>query len=212
MVTNQPGIHPDLERIVARHREASWRQPLHPASRPAFEALVRTRSDRPLVLDSGCGTGESTVALAARFPDRFVVGIDRSADRLARAPRPLPPNALLLRARVEDIWRLLDEHGIRPARHYLLYPNPWPKSAHVRRRWHGHPVFPLVLELSDRLELRANWRIYLEEFRAAAAVCGIETRPVVSFQPNAPLTPFERKFRASGHELFRLTIEPEKPQ
>ena len=146
------------------------------------------------------------------YPLSGLVGIDRSRARLARAPRPLPPNAALLRARLEDIWRLLADHGIRPAHHYLLYPNPWPKSAHVRRRWHGHPVFPLVLELSDRLELRANWRIYLQEFRAAAAVCGIETRPVVSFRPDVPLTPFERKFRASGHELFRLTIEPEKPQ
>ncbi|MGK7295243.1 MAG: tRNA (guanine(46)-N(7))-methyltransferase TrmB, partial [Candidatus Wenzhouxiangella sp. M2_3B_020] len=188
------------------------RQPLHPASRPAFETLARTRSDRPLILDSGCGTGASTAVLADRFPDHLVVGIDRSAARLARAPSSLPANAMLLRARVEDIWRLLYEHGIRPARHYLLYPNPWPKSAHVRRRWHGHSVFPVFLALSRRLEVRVNWRLYVDEFRVASGVCGIETPPVVSFQSDAPLTPFERKYRASAHELFRLTIDLENPQ
>ena len=119
---------------------------------------------------------------------------------------------MLLRARVEDIWRLLYETGIRPMRNYLLYPNPWPKSAHLRRRWHGHPVLPVLLALSRHLEVRVNWRLYLDEFRAASGVCGIETPPVVSFRSKVSLSPFERKYRASGHELFRLTIDLENPQ
>ncbi|MFC4639480.1 methyltransferase domain-containing protein [Deinococcus hohokamensis] len=50
--------------------------------------------DRPYrrVVDLGCGTGEQTLTLARRFPDAEVLGVDRSAEMLARAPREQAPN------------------------------------------------------------------------------------------------------------------------
>lgn len=40
-----------------------------------------------------------------------------------------------------------------------------PKIGHLSRRWHGHPVFPAMLELGGVLECRSNWKIYvLNEF------------------------------------------------
>jgi len=122
----------------------------------------------------------------------------------------MPPNMCLIRARVEDFWRLLHADGVRPVRHFLLYPNPWPKAAHFKRRWHGHPVFPELLALGGLLELRSNWRIYAEEFRQAAEICGIHAPPVVSFSVQSPLSPFERKYAASGHRLYRLGINLEE--
>jgi len=127
-----------------------------------------------------------------------------------RFVEPMPTNMRLIRARAEDFWRLLLADGIRPAHHFLLYPNPWPKAAHLKRRWHGHPVFPELLALSGRLELRTNWRIYAEEFRVAAGICGIAAAPVVSFSVQSPLTPFERKYAESGHELHRLDLNLEE--
>ena len=101
---------------------------------------------------------------------------------------------------------MLLEAGIRPIQHWLLYPNPWPKPAQLARRWHGHPVFPSLLALGGTLILRSNWRIYAEEFALAARLCGAATSAVVSFRPVDPLSPFERKYAASGHELFQVTI------
>ena len=164
----------------------------------------------PLVLDSGCGTGASTALLAAKFPESMVVGVDRSEARLKRFDNPMPQNMCLIRARAEDFCRLLCADGIRPANHFLLYPNPWPKAAHFKRRWHGHPVFPELLGLGGRLELRTNWRIYAEEFRHAAGMCGIDAPPVVSFSVTLPLSPFERKYADSGHRLYRLGINLEE--
>jgi len=203
-------VHPRLVETVARHLAADWRGPVHAGSRAAFEHFRRQHSTgRVLILDSGCGTGVSSLRLARRFPDAQVLGVDRSANRLGRAPAPLPDNLMLLRARVEDIWRLLIEHCIRPDRHFLLYPNPWPKARHLRRRWHGHPVFPMLLALGGVLELRCNWRAYAEEFRVAAAICGAPCVPVVSFGTESPLSPFERKYAASGHSLYRVRLSLE---
>lgn len=179
---------------------------MHPGSLAAWETFrAWVRPGRPLLLDAGCGTGASTLILAERHPEAQVVGVDRSAARLARAPADRPGNLLLLRARLEDFWRLLAEADIRLDGHYLLYPNPWPKPGHLSRRWHAHPVFPELLALGGRLELRTNWRIHAEEFARALALHRVEAEPVVSFQPGQmPLSPFERKYAASGHELFRV--------
>ena len=133
-----------------------------------------------MVLDSGCGTGESTVLLARRYPDCLVVGVDKSAARLDKAPQ-LPANARLLRADLADIWRLMDDAGWKLAQHYLLYPNPWPKPAQLKRRWHGHPVFPDLLVLGGRLVLRSNFEVYVDEFARALELAGVVDMKVVSF-------------------------------
>lgn len=207
--SGQEGVHHDLERTVRRHLAAPFRRPLGEASRIAVDAALAARAGRPLVLDAGCGVGESTAVLGEVHPQAFVLGIDKSADRLSRA-RPLPGNARVIRADLVDAWRHLRALGIRLERHYLLYPNPWPKIGQLSRRWHGHPVFPELLALGGVLELRSNWRIYVDEFREAARLArGEAGLGAVEVWPAAePITPFERKYRASGQCLYRVLIDP----
>jgi trans-aconitate 2-methyltransferase len=58
-------------------------------SRPAFDLLARVPDiDASLVLDLGCGTGELTGALAERWPEARVIGVDSSAEMLAKARAP----------------------------------------------------------------------------------------------------------------------------
>jgi tRNA G46 methylase TrmB len=99
--------------------------------------------------------------------------------------------------------------GWQPARHYLLYPNPYPKAAHLKMRWHGHPVFPAILALGGRLEVRSNWWLYVEEFaRAVSQVTGrrVEVQEHAVGPQDAGLTPFEQKYLASGQSLWRLVV------
>lgn len=203
----QTGPHEQLPALIARRAGQLFRQPVAPYSREAFESFAAgCAPDTPLIIDSCCGVGESTARLAESFPDHVVLGVDQSADRLARAPA-LPANARLLRADMADIWRLLLDGGYRPARQYMLYPNPWPKIGHLARRWPAHPVFPTVLALGGRIECRSNWRIYVEEcVLAAKLIAGIDAA-VEAFSPAPPLTPFERKYAASGHALYRCLLE-----
>ena len=210
IVAARPAPHPDLARCVRRHCTTVYRRPLAAHTEDAFAALVeRLDPALPVVLDAGCGTGESSARLAALHPGAQIVGVDKSAHRLGRAPLEAAPRVLLLRADLQDFWRLACAARWRPLAHYLLYPNPWPKAVHLKRRWHAHPVFPTLLELGGRLELRTNWAVYAREFAEALGLCGIDAR-IESFRRapgGAPLTPFERKYLASGQACLRLTAD-----
>ena len=63
------------------------------------------------------------------------------------------------------------------ARHYVLYPNPWPKIGHLARRWHGHAVFPDLLALGGVFECRSNWRIYIEKWPSPSGWPPAKSRP-----------------------------------
>lgn len=209
----QTGIHEQLPTLLERHRHALFRKPYADYNRAAFETCLEQREkiapQAPLILDSCCGVGESSIALARRFPEHYVIGVDQSEARLDKnAQRSgLPPNLDLVRADLVDFWRLMGDAGMHPERHYLLYPNPWPKIGHLSRRWHGHPVFPAMLALGGLLECRSNWRIYVDEFCFAitrltslAAACEV-------YEPEDVMTPFERKYLESGHTLYRTRVQ-----
>jgi len=205
----QSGVHEKLAETVRRHLSAPFRRPSAGHTRAAFEAVTErlAKTDRPLILDACCGVGDSSRALAVMNPDHWVVGVDKSADRLSRERAGQDPeNLILIRADLNDFYRLAEEAGWRPVRHYVLYPNPWPKPAHLKRRWHGAPVFPSLIGLGGRLELRSNWKIYLEEFAAALRIAGHEST-LEAFGATSPITPFERKYSDSGHTLWRLTAD-----
>ena len=56
-------------------------------SRPFFELVGRVDAEHPARVDDlGCGSGELTVSLAARWPGAEVLGIDSSPEMIARAP------------------------------------------------------------------------------------------------------------------------------
>jgi tRNA (guanine-N7-)-methyltransferase len=205
----QQGVHEHLSSTVAKHARCEFRKPVLQHNRTAFDASMdawRAAGAPPLILDSGCGVGLSTLHLATQFPDHFVIGIDQSESRLSRNTAwhdAVPSNFTRARADLVDYWRLLHANGIRPARHYILYPNPWPKIGHLARRWHGHPVFPTVVALGGILECRSNWRIYIEECAAALSLLTTKAVECENYVAQSVITPFEQKYAASGHMLWR---------
>lgn len=216
--SRQRDLHPRLGAVLEAHLARPWRAPLHRPTVAAFADLLHELDGTAggLVLDSGCGGGESTRRIARLFPDCQVIGVDKSVERLRRGGIARFPhregNAVWLRAELATLWRLALAAGWRLQRHYLLYPNPWPKPAQLRRRWHAHPVFPDLLRLGGRLELRCNWEVYAREFAFAAnRVLGTQAQPVAlggSAAAGEPAisSPFERKYRASGHRLYSLEV------
>ncbi len=207
----QTGVHPDLEKLVRRHMTHPFQKPIADYNREAFALALAARAQwqtgAPLILDAGCGVGWSTQCIAETFPDHFVFGVDQSVDRINRGkPLPLPANATLIRADLVDFWRLLAGNGIRLARHYNLYPNPWPKIGHLARRWQGHAVLPVWLALGGEVECRSNWQVYIEEMAFALSLISGKQVASESWQTDSPMTPFEKKYQESGHELWRCRV------
>lgn len=232
IASSQVGIHDQLASQVAKHAAVRYLKPINSYNRVAFDdsiAAWRAAGKMPLILDAGCGVGLSTLHLANLFPEHFVIGVDQSADRLARKtmwPGAVPSNCIKVRADLVDYWRLMHETGIYPDRQYLLYPNPWPKKHHLGRRWHGHPVFPTIVALGGHFECRSNWRIYIDECASALnqltaakvatepylpcvtpiheqADGAMQTARITPESHTMSITPFEQKYLASGHSLWR---------
>lgn len=208
VTSNQTGVHENLVPTVENARQATFKKPIASFNQAAFAHadLLRQQHSGDLILDSGCGVGESTCRLAEQFPEALVLGLDRSGDRLSRRRTTPPDNAHFIRTDLVDFWRLAASANWRLKRHYLLYPNPYPKKQALKQRWHGHPVFPQLVALGGYLECRSNWSVYLEELAVALSVYDINAH-ISSVADTASLTPFEHKYRASGQEVWQLTAQ-----
>lgn len=216
--SNQQGIHENLERIVIKHLNTEFKKPPAEHTVQAFSEVAAAieAQPMPIIMDSCCGTGFSSRKIAEKHPHTWVVGLDRSSKRLGKEDQqPLPKNCLMAQVDCIDFWKLAVNAGWHLEKHYLLYPNPYPKSVQFKTRWHGHPAFADILRLGGTLEVRSNWKIYIEEFSQALTIAGQQTSGCEEFQPqdvadseaNAPaegyLTLFERKYHQSGQSLYR---------
>jgi tRNA (guanine-N7-)-methyltransferase len=86
-------------------------------------------------VDLGCGDGSFLCALAQRLPDKNFLGIERLAGRIRSSARRVVSldNVRLLQIESSYAVRYLLAAGSVEA-FYLLFPDPWPKRRHHRRR------------------------------------------------------------------------------
>lgn len=220
IITNQSGIHEKLDAVVQRHLTHPFQKPYQVHTQKAFDdvnahvqAFLAEKPDGKVILDSCCGVGQSTRLLAKLNPDALIIGVDKSADRIERKVEGFAlkdgyqaSNYHLVRADLNDFYRLVKAANWPVSKHYILYPNPWPKSKHLQRRWHGSAVFPILISLGNQIILRSNWRLYLEEFQQAAKQVSLQGDLVKLLIEAQPLTPFEAKYQASGQVCWQLIL------
>ena len=225
IITNQKGIHEKLDEVVQKHLSHPFQKPYQAHTEQAFAEMnlrvnefLEANPQGEVILDACCGVGQSTRLLAEQNPQALVIGVDKSAHRLSRrvagqsnADSPEEDicsrkNYHLVRADLNDFYRLVKAANWPVSKHYILYPNPWPKSKHLQRRWHGSAVFPAMTSIGKMLILRSNWPLYLQEFQQAAQqvnLFGDITELAIEAQP---LTPFEAKYQASAQVCWQLTL------
>lgn len=211
VLSNQQGVHEKLVPLVEKYRLSEFQRPIQAHTQDAFDSIFPwlVDSSKPLILDSCCGVGQSTVNIAKANPHCKVLGVDKSINRIEKhhAYKDGAQNYRVIRADLNDFWRLLEQNNIVFTKHFLLYPNPYPKASQIQKRWHASAVMPSIMALSENIELRSNWRLYLEEFAVASQCYGFSACIDTLGNTDVPFTPFERKYQNSGQTCYRLRVK-----
>lgn len=129
---------------------------------------------RPLWLEVGFGGGEHMVHQALAHGDVGIVGCEPFINGVAMALNRIDDtgaqNIRLHPGDARDLIELLPAGSL--ARVFLLYPDPWPKARHVRRRFMNEDNLALLARaMAPGAELRVATDIadYADHARAAAA-------------------------------------------
>lgn len=169
------------------------------------------RRDRPLVLEIGFGMGEATIVMAAAQPELDVVAVDVHPAGVAALLRRIEGAALdnvrVAEGDALDVLRALPEASLHEVR--LLFPDPWPKARHAKRRL-VRPVFAdLVatrLAPGGRLHLATDWPAYAAH-AVAVLSAGYDVREIARPQ-SRPLTAYERRGLAAGRTVTDVWAYP----
>ncbi|SOJ52847.1 tRNA (guanine-N(7)-)-methyltransferase [Mycobacterium simulans] len=107
--------------------------------------------DAPLVLEIGCGSGASTLAMARSEPDIDVIAVEvyrrGLAQLLCAIDRDQVPNIRLIRGNGLDVLQnLIAPQSLTGVR--VFFPDPWPKARHHKRRLLQPSTIALI---ADRL-------------------------------------------------------------
>jgi tRNA (guanine-N7-)-methyltransferase len=179
-------------------------------------------------LEVGFGGGEHALAQIAAHPDVGLIacevfdnGICSLLSSLVpegdEATAPLPDNLRLWTDDARTLLRLLPDRSLD--RLFLLFPDPWPKSRHAKRRF----VHPALLPLLARvLKPGAEWRVasdeptyqaWVEEVMAGQSLFDVVS-PVMQRPAGWPPTRYEAKALRDGRQprYWAFTVASASPR
>ncbi|NNM28589.1 MAG: tRNA (guanosine(46)-N7)-methyltransferase TrmB [Akkermansiaceae bacterium] len=165
----------------------------------------------PLEVDLGCGDGSFLLAMAREFPGRHFLGVERLLGRVRKVCRKADRDGLgnvrvlRLDARYCVEW-LLPPGSV--TRLHLLFPDPWPKARHHKRRLVNQgflTALAAVLAPGGEFLFKTDHAEYFEWTAGELAACPHFT--TCAWPDDAffyPRTDFERQWRAAGRGIFKL--------
>lgn len=166
----------------------------------------------PVVLEIGSGMGETTAAMAAADPGRDYLAVEVHtpgiANLLALAERRGLTNVRVAQGDAIDLVRLLPAGSLDAV--HVFFPDPWPKARHHKRRLIQPAHVALLrsrLVAGGTLHCATDWAEYAA---AMAETLAADPELVNAFDGYAPrpahrpVTKFERRGLASGHQIFDL--------
>lgn len=181
------------------------------AEHVSLDALF-SHSRAPLEVDLGCGDGSFLAALAAQKPQHNFLGIEQMPGRIRASCRRIDrlkiTNARIIRAEITATARdLLPPQSVD--RFHLMFPDPWPKRRHHRRR-----VFTReLLESLDRalkpggvLHIATDQRDYFEQMEQALNARQLFHEADSDASQDLPQSTFEERFLEANDEIYRLLL------
>lgn len=132
-------LHPrqerDLEEVLPRVRLEGVSYEENPKRTPLDIAALT--GGKPLWLEIGFGAGEHLVHQAKCNPDTVFIGaepyVNGVAALLGKIRREGVENILVHWGDARDLFDVIPDGSVEKA--FLLYPDPWPKARHHRRRF-----------------------------------------------------------------------------
>ncbi len=173
--------------------------------------------EAPRTLEIGFGNGENLATLAHAHPQRDYLGIEVHRPGVGRLLLALEQRGLAnVRVICHDAVEVL-ERQIAPAslaEVLVLFPDPWPKKRHHKRRLIQAPFVALIaraLAPGGTLRLATDWQPYALEMLTllAASAEFVNLAPGGGFSERpAERTPtrFERRGTRLGHEVWDLAF------
>ena len=202
--------------------ESAHRRHVHSALIPQSPDLVTKRLDLEKIfgrkallhVDLGCGDGSFICALAERMPERNFLGIERLLGRIRSAARKATAvgNVRLLRMESSYAVRYLLPPGSVET-FYLLFPDPWPKRRHWRRR---SVTVEFLRAISQALAENGNFIIatdHIDYFEKIKEVARADPDFTIGDPAliDLPLTKFWQHFRAQGSPIHWLELRKVSP-
>jgi tRNA (guanine-N7-)-methyltransferase len=168
-----------------------------------------------LEVDLGCGDGSFLSALAKQRPAHNFLGIERLAGRVRSAAHKASAleNVRILRVETSYAVRYLLPEGSVQTFH-LLFPDPWPKRRHRRRRVVTSDFLGAIvaaLTTDGTLRVVTDQRDYFEHIRSLAEELSDLQVADSNGENEFPDSAFEREFKRAGAAIHRLELRKTSP-
>ena len=171
--------------------------------------------EAPLQVDLGCGDGHLLCELARKHPQRNFLGIEKLAGRVAKVCRKSADLENVRVLKVESsyaIRHLLPESSVETF--YLLFPDPWPKRRHQRRRIVKLDFLDSIhraLEPGGVLRIATDQLDYFQQIEHSVRSTTVKFEFVDHEDVDLPMTKFERRFRDLDAPIYRLALRKVSP-
>ena len=171
-----------------------------------LDALFGRRA--PRTLEIGFGNGEHLAALAAAHPERDYVGVEVHRSGVGRLMLSLQQLGLrnvriVCHDAVEVLQKQIPAGSLDEV--LVLFPDPWPKKRHHKRRLIQPEFVALLAERLTRggiLCLATDWEPYAEHMRETLNSCAQLQGGTVDRPAERAPTRFEKRGTRLGHGVW----------
>ncbi len=165
-------------------------------------------TNRPLEIDLGCGDGSFLVAMASHYQERNFLGVERLLGRVRKVIRKAEKSSLLnlkvLRLELSyTIEWLLPDHCA--SRMHLLFPDPWPKKKHHKRRMVNQSFcesLVRILKEDGEFIFKTDHTDYFEESMLILKYFDLLKQVPWNTDDFYPVTDFEKIWTKEGKKIY----------
>ena len=179
-------------------RSRKFQEPVKP-NRSALDILA---TEENIILDIGFGTGDSTIALQGMFPQHSILGIESYKPGIKNL---LSKNIFVHHGDALEILEKINNNTISQI--YMLFPDPWQKKKHRKRRLLNEYTFSVIMSIIKKNGFFHFSTDNINYALEAKAVINNVTSDNVVFSKNRgfrPITKFEKKSISKKNFVFDL--------